>query len=393
MSSKQQVGPLLSLDIFAGVGGMTLGLKGLAHPLAYCECASNAQTVLRYNMKRGMLPRAPICPDIHDLNPSWLGRDARRVQLITAGFPCVGFSTAGARQGFHNHESALFFEMLRALDALVKDGCPPPALFLENVPNILRIGMPTIVRELVRRRMYQLRWCTFAAAAIGAPQRRSRWFALAVPAAFKHVWHHVNYQPFKWVGHEPQRMMKRPTDRSLKGLGDAGRIALLGNAVVPDAARVAFLYLLHPSSTATSTDRAMFSSDVLKGKGAPITGSAYPPNGVVDPRATRHAHKLPALVGNVHDFKIVMLPHVYTRAGPISPRVKDLISHLVHRTHWGTLTKVPATSHYLTQRSVRKVQVQARFEASTPEHLRSGELSASFAEWLTGMPRGWTKAS
>ena len=35
-----------SLDLFSGIGGMTLALKGIADPLAYCEVSSEPQKCL-----------------------------------------------------------------------------------------------------------------------------------------------------------------------------------------------------------------------------------------------------------------------------------------------------------------------------------------------------------
>jgi site-specific DNA-cytosine methylase len=45
------VPPLRSLDLFSGVGALTLSLKGVAEPVAYCEISSPAVAVLTHQMR------------------------------------------------------------------------------------------------------------------------------------------------------------------------------------------------------------------------------------------------------------------------------------------------------------------------------------------------------
>lgn len=52
-------GPLRTLDLFSGIGDMTLALEGLARPLAYCEADAFCQRVLKARMADGDLPAAP----------------------------------------------------------------------------------------------------------------------------------------------------------------------------------------------------------------------------------------------------------------------------------------------------------------------------------------------
>lgn len=54
--------------------------------------------------------------------------------ILTAGFPCQSFSSAGNEEGLEGDRGILFFEVTRVLR-----GCRPRAFILENVPNMLRL--------------------------------------------------------------------------------------------------------------------------------------------------------------------------------------------------------------------------------------------------------------
>ena len=43
--------PLLSLDLFSGIGGLTLSLIGLVKPLVYCDINPDALAVLHERMR------------------------------------------------------------------------------------------------------------------------------------------------------------------------------------------------------------------------------------------------------------------------------------------------------------------------------------------------------
>lgn len=133
----QPASMLRSLDLFTGVGGITLALKGIAEPVAYCDSSVQARRVLQDNVRAGRLPRAPVCKDVRTLDLAWLrahGVDGQ-VDMIAGGFPCVGFSTMGLRRGFQDPGSGLFAEVLRLVDLF---SCP--LLLLENVPNLLNVA-------------------------------------------------------------------------------------------------------------------------------------------------------------------------------------------------------------------------------------------------------------
>lgn len=55
----------------------------------------------------------------------------KKVDALVAGFPCQPFSVCGKKQGFSDARGNLFFEIMRATDAL-----QPSIIFLENVANL-----------------------------------------------------------------------------------------------------------------------------------------------------------------------------------------------------------------------------------------------------------------
>jgi hypothetical protein len=52
---------LNGLDLFSGIGGLTLALAPWVYPIAYCENNRFAQAVLVSRIAGGELPPAPIC--------------------------------------------------------------------------------------------------------------------------------------------------------------------------------------------------------------------------------------------------------------------------------------------------------------------------------------------
>lgn len=160
---------LVGLDLFSGIGGITLALNGWVRPACYCEIDKYAQSVLLSRIADGQLPRAPIWDDITSLNGSMLPN----IDIIYGGFPCQDISSAGRGGGLEGKRSGLFFEILR----LARE-TRPTFLFLENVAAIRTRGLGTVIHALAEIG-YDCRWTMLSASDIGAPHKRERWFLLA----------------------------------------------------------------------------------------------------------------------------------------------------------------------------------------------------------------------
>lgn len=160
---------LYGLDLFSGIGGITLALQSWVRPIAYCEIEPYCQSILSQRMQEGNLPKAPIWDDIRSLSMEGFPE----IDIIYGGFPCQDISVAGLQKGLEGKRSGLIFEVFRLLDET-----KAPFLFLENVPNIRTKGAERICKELAERG-YDCRWCNISAADVGALHKRERWFLLA----------------------------------------------------------------------------------------------------------------------------------------------------------------------------------------------------------------------
>lgn len=66
------------LDLFSGIGGLTLALRGRVIPVAYCENDGYAQAVLLSRMRDGSIPTAPIWDDVCTLRGEIISEIAER---------------------------------------------------------------------------------------------------------------------------------------------------------------------------------------------------------------------------------------------------------------------------------------------------------------------------
>lgn len=157
------------LDLFSGIGGITVALSEWVKPVAYCEIDRYAQAVLLSRMETGDISTAPIWDDITTLKGSMLPD----IDIIYGGFPCQDISIAGTGAGLGGKRSGLFFEIARLIDEI-----RPRFVFLENVPAITFRGLDAVCSEITKLG-YGSRWCTISAKSIGASHKRERWFYLA----------------------------------------------------------------------------------------------------------------------------------------------------------------------------------------------------------------------
>lgn len=157
------------LDLFSGIGGITLALAPWVRPVAYCENERYAQAVLLSRMLARDLPDAPIWDDVRTLDACSIPIP---VDIVYGGFPCQDISVAGNGTGLAGERSGLYFEVERLVKELT-----PTFVFLENVPAIRTRGAERVVKGLASLG-YDCRWTTLSAAQIGANHKRERWWLL-----------------------------------------------------------------------------------------------------------------------------------------------------------------------------------------------------------------------
>lgn len=92
-------------ELFAGAGGMSLGLEaGGFHAAAHAEIEPNARAVLRHRWLDVRLDG-----DVSQIN----GKDYAGISLLSGGSPCQDLSVAGRRAGLTGSRSSLFHEQHR----------------------------------------------------------------------------------------------------------------------------------------------------------------------------------------------------------------------------------------------------------------------------------------
>lgn len=167
--------PIRVLDLFSGIGGFSFAFRGgQFRTVAYCEQDEYCKQILQNNIRKSLIDDAPIFDDVRTLDASDLAMI--KPDMLIAGFPCQDISTANMRgKGIKGSKSGLFFEILRVIDECSRIGI----VFLENSPHILHNGIRTIERAFAKR-SFSLKYVIQSASDIGAPHKRSRWFALAI---------------------------------------------------------------------------------------------------------------------------------------------------------------------------------------------------------------------
>lgn len=382
---------LSSLDLFSGIGGITLALHGIAKPIAYCEINPSSQRVLKKHIDAGDLPKAPVYADVKELNKSI--PITKKVDAIVGGWPCQDISLLGTKKGLDGARSGLIYEMIRLTDEL-----KPKVLFLENVPPVLIRGFDTIREEFVTKRGYNMRWAVVPASSVGAPHVRRRWFCLLTKPDFRlrlNLDIEPTYRTFakRWRGDEPERMYvaKSRIEKSEKNK----RTTMLGNGVVPDAVRAAFILLFQgfrdvPSaSTLVNTKRIIFQPPppaLLKLHDE----QEEPPMFGICNHNEKEMYSVNVPKMKKPAIKVHLCPSCYH--GFATRQVtRELIKEDVHFKGWSTPRFTSSISQVLTGRSVRDLSTQVRFAIDTPNHLRVGAINPVFVEWLMGFPRNWTK--
>ena len=163
------------LDLFAGIGGFTLGLERAGfETVAFCEIEPYAQKVLKKNW-----PEVPIYDDVRHITAERLISDGIRVDVITGGFPCQDISLAGEKAGIEGERSGLWSECARLLSELR----PRYAIF-ENVTNLLNGDRGNWFKRVlwdISQVGYDAEWHCIPASQLGAHHHRDRVWIICYP--------------------------------------------------------------------------------------------------------------------------------------------------------------------------------------------------------------------
>ena len=164
---------ITSLDLFAGAGGLTLGLKRAGiHSIGAVEIDRFASETFRRNF-----PEIPqYHRDIYSFSEEEILERFRGVNMIVGGPPCQGFSVAGPSQyGKIDKRNTLIMEFFRFISVL-----QPDLAILENVKGILSGKMDKNNKALdvyiteLEKIDYKSKVFVLQTADFGVPQHRER---------------------------------------------------------------------------------------------------------------------------------------------------------------------------------------------------------------------------
>jgi DNA (cytosine-5)-methyltransferase 1 len=149
------------VDLFTGIGGFALAAQWCwgdeYEPVVFCEKDKYCQKVLRKHW-----PDVPIINDIYGVRDENL-----RADVVTGGFPCQPFSTAGKRRGTRD-DRFLWPEMLRIIREL-----RPTWVVAENVTGIIKMAIDIVLADL-EMEGYACQSLIIPACAVDAKHRRNR---------------------------------------------------------------------------------------------------------------------------------------------------------------------------------------------------------------------------
>jgi DNA (cytosine-5)-methyltransferase 1 len=163
------------IDLFAGVGGLSLGFKQAGFEVVYAN--EYQQEIARaYELNH-----AGVIVDTRDIREIDFDRTFAPfkdcVDVVVGGPPCQGFSQKGKRIGLRDERNFMFrkfFEVVRVVE--------PEFVVIENVPNIISaIGghFDAEIRDEFEKLGYDVQRRVMKAENFGIPQTRRRAVYLA----------------------------------------------------------------------------------------------------------------------------------------------------------------------------------------------------------------------
>ena len=159
------------LSLFSGA---CLGVCGTHHLLGwrtvgYVEIDDYCQRVIAQRIRDGVLDDAPIFGDIRAfIRDGYAASYTGLVDVITAGFPCQPFSSAGKRLGEADDRN-MWPETIECI-RIVR----PRYVLLENVSALLAHPYARTIFGDLAESGFDCRWRRLSAAEVGAPHLRNR---------------------------------------------------------------------------------------------------------------------------------------------------------------------------------------------------------------------------
>ena len=154
-------------SLFSGIGGFDLAAEWMGwENLFHCEWNPFGQQVLKHHF--------PNSISYNDITKTDFSIHKGQVDILTGGFPCQPYSTAGLRKGKAD-ERHLFPHMLRCIKEV-----KPRWVIGENVRGLINWNGGLVFNEVyddLEREGYEVQSFLIPAASVNAPHQRYRiWF-------------------------------------------------------------------------------------------------------------------------------------------------------------------------------------------------------------------------
>lgn len=176
---KETRNPPKSLELFAGGGGMALGLeKANFQPIGLVEIDHSASETLKRNRPHWNVIEGDIS-EISSLDlEKYFNIPKGELDLLSGGAPCQAFSYAGKRLGLEDARGTLFYHYALFLEKL------QPKMFLfENVRGLLTHDNKKTFQTMLKIFQdtgYTVSYEVLNAWSYGVPQKRERLITLGI---------------------------------------------------------------------------------------------------------------------------------------------------------------------------------------------------------------------
>jgi DNA (cytosine-5)-methyltransferase 1 len=165
------------VSLFAGCGGLDLGLVNSGHNIVYA-------TDFDKDCKLTYDANFDHCLELKDIK-LLKGKELPKYDLLTGGFPCQGFSVANLYRDVKDERNELYLEIVRLLNET-----NPKYFLAENVLGILSLGKGEVVKQIMKefseigindgKMGYEVHKYKLNAADYGVPQGRKRVIFLGI---------------------------------------------------------------------------------------------------------------------------------------------------------------------------------------------------------------------
>ena len=151
-------------SLCSGYGGLDMAVEAYYNAETVWMCDIDKYSSIVIKERWGL-------PNLGDLKTvNWA--TVEPIDILTAGYPCQPFSTAGQRKGLDDerHIWPYIKEIISTLQ--------PKRVILENVRGHLTLGFKEVLKDLTKIG-YDAKWAIVRASDVGAPHQRARLFVIA----------------------------------------------------------------------------------------------------------------------------------------------------------------------------------------------------------------------